>query len=55
MDKSYQPDAIEGRWYKEWEEKGESYGINSELVILHEGGDRDLKVCFLANLYHCCC
>ena len=22
MDKSYQPDAIEGRWYKEWEEKG---------------------------------
>jgi len=22
MEKSYQPDAIEGRWYKEWEEKG---------------------------------
>ena len=22
MEKSYQPDAIEGRWYQEWEEKG---------------------------------
>ena len=22
MDKSYQPDAIEGRWYQQWEEKG---------------------------------
>ncbi|MDX2418725.1 MAG: valine--tRNA ligase [Xanthomonadales bacterium] len=22
MEKSYQPDAIEGRWYKQWEEKG---------------------------------
>ena len=22
MEKSYQPDAIEGRWYQQWEEKG---------------------------------
>ena len=24
---------------KEWEERGEDYGRNSELVIVHDGGD----------------
>ena len=24
---------------KEWKEKGECYGLKSQLVILHEGGD----------------
>ena len=24
---------------KQWEEKGESYGTDSDLVVLHEGGD----------------
>jgi hypothetical protein len=24
---------------KEWKDKGECYGLESELVILHEGGD----------------
>jgi hypothetical protein len=24
---------------KEWRNKGEHYGLNAELVILHEGGD----------------
>ena len=35
MEKSYQPDAIEGRWYKEWEEKGYFSPNQDTQALLH--------------------
>lgn len=35
----------------EWKEKGETYGLGSELVVCHDGGDHALAFCHEKEAY----